>query len=452
MRLKDKLARLSRPVGSSTAAVAYEHAVRMDAARAFDEAGDAAQRAERIVRLRALIGEVTERARYTGASADASAAKERRRTERRAELPAGALHHTAQGPLHRIETYLPPEHCHGRVAVRGALSVDAGLVAKLALDPGLEGVDFSRMLLLDTETTGLAGGTGTVPFLIGLAFFEDGALKVEQLFLRELGEERPMLAYLAERLARASCVVSYNGKAFDWPLLRTRAILSRVPIAEPAAHLDLLHCARRLLKARLESVRLCDVERELLGHHREDDVPGSAIPLLYLDYLRGGDAAPLLAVLEHNASDLIGLAAILPRMVAHFAEVRGEDDPSDHLAYAKVALRARDLARAEAFARAAVDGGAASALACEAHRLMATASRRRGDAAAAVAALHACLARAEHAREAALVHHALAKLYEHALKDCRAAHAHARHTLEIEGAEAHGRRVGRLRRKLLAAS
>jgi hypothetical protein len=313
-------------------------------------------------------------------------------------------------------------------------------------------VDWSRMLLLDTETTGLSGGTGTVPFLIGLGYFEDGALKVEQLFLRQLGEERPMLAYLAERMAKASCIVSYNGKSFDWPLLRTRSILNRVPLAEPVAHLDLLHCARRLLKSKMESVRLAEVERELLGHYREDDVHGSAIPLLYLDYLRGGEVSPLLAVLEHNASDLIGLAAILPRIASHFAEVRSEDDPSEHLAFAKVALRARDFQRAEAFAHAVTSGGARVALVREAHELVATSSKRRGDVGGAVAALHASLERAETAEQAALVHHALAKVYEHSLKDWSAAHAHARHTLAIEGPDAHGRRIGRLRRKLLTMS
>ena len=185
-----------------------------------------------------------------------------------------------------------------------------------------------------------------------------------------------MLAYLAERMAQASCIVSYNGKAFDWPLLRTRSILNRVPLAEPVAHLDLLHCARRLLKPKLESVRLTDVERELLGHYREDDVHGSAIPLLYLDYLRGGDVEPLLSVLEHNASDLIGLAAILPRIASHFAEVRSEDDPSEHLAYAKVALRARDFSarsvRAAASRRDSIRGG-------QAHQVVAASSRSRGD-------------------------------------------------------------------------
>jgi len=446
VRLRDKLARLPQPSRFSDD-IPDEHAVREGVVRAFDD-GDGA-RLDRIARLRTMIGQVANRAQHTG-QASLRRAPGRRGPE---PLPVGETRQTPDGPLHVIETFLEPGHCHGRVAVRGALSVDASIVAKLALDPKLASVDLSRMIMLDTETTGLAGGTGTVPFLIGLAYFEEGALKVEQLFLRQLGQERPMLAHLAERLAQASCIVSYNGKAFDWPLLRTRSILNRVPLPEPVAHLDLLHCARRLLKPKLDSVRLCEVERELLGHYRSDeDVPGSLIPLLYLDYLRGGDVKPLLGVLEHNASDVIGLAAILPRMASHFSEVCSQDDPIDHLAFAKVAMRARDFERAEAFARAATGGGGASAVVRDAHQVVAATSRKRGDLGAAVRALLACLERTETALQAAFVHHALAKIYEHDLKDFGAAHRHARHTLEIEGPLAHGRRIGRLRRKLLAAS
>jgi uncharacterized protein YprB with RNaseH-like and TPR domain len=466
MRLRDKLERLAAPSGLARLSSARDEAelrahavleshVEREAFAGTDiEPRRAAPRAEvnrwqpafdthqdRIARLRSLIAGVSER--------DGSGVQRGVRRRGPLPLPVGELRDTAHGPVHLIETYLPPTHCHGRVEVRRALAVQAQLVSTLALDPRLGDVDFTRMLLLDTETTGLSGGTGTVPFLIGLAFFEDGALKVEQLFLRELGQEKPMLAYLAERLSQASCIVSYNGKAFDWPLLRTRSILSRVPLREPPAHLDLLHCARRILKGRLDSVRLAEVERAMLGHYREDDVAGALIPSLYLEYLRGGDVEPLRAVVEHNASDLIGLAAILPRLVEHFAEVRREDDPHDHLAFAKVALRAKDFARAESFARAAAEYTDHDALACEAHGVLASSSRKRGDARAAIAALHAALERSRTAEQAAALHCALSKLYERGAKDPLKAYAHARHTLEAEGPDAHGRRLGRLHRRLL---
>ena len=241
------------------------------------------------------------------------------------------------------------------MVVRDALRAESELVARLALDPAFAGIDMSRMLILDTETTGLAGGAGTVPFLIGMAWFEDGALRVEQLFLREFGGEVPLLHRLAEQLVRASCIVSYNGKSFDWPLLRARFVLNRVPMPQPPPHLDLLHCVRRVCKPRMQSVRLCEVERALLGYYREDDIDGALIPGLYLAYLRGADPCTLLPVITHNEQDVVALAAILWRMCAHFSSVQPGDDPRDHLAYARVALRAGDLERAQAFADAAAN-------------------------------------------------------------------------------------------------
>lgn len=446
MRLKDKLARLTpmhAPIGG--AQVHVESVQLIDAAD-FNQAPFEPARVERIAKLRALIGDISGRDRATNAL---EPREPRARSREPQPLPIGVTRETSAGPVHVIETYLAPEHRHGRVAVRGALSVRADLVAKLALDPRLAEVDFSRMLLLDTETTGLAGGTGTIPFLIGLGFFEDGALKIEQLFLRQLGAERPLLTYLAERMAQASCIVTYNGKSFDWPLVRTRSILCRVPLPEPRAHLDLLHCVRRILKPRMESVRLCEVERALLGHDREDDLPGALIPERYLEYLRGGDPRAMLPVIEHNVSDLVGLAAILPRLVEHFAEVKLDEDPHEHFAFAKVALRAKDFDRATAFARAAAEHGIQDDLVREAHLLVASALRKQGDPLAAAQALLASLARAHGTVHAGHIHHALAKLYERVLRDPASAHRHARLTLEAEGPAAHGSRVGRLRKKLL---
>ena len=159
MRLKDKLARLAQPAAQA-GALAQELVVREEVVRSFDD--DDAARLERIARLRSMIGEVADRARHTGEPIAARAVGTTRKGRQQAALPVGALRDTPDGPLHVVETFLPPDHCHGRVAVRGALTVDAALVAKLALDPKLEAVDLTRMLLLDTETTGLAGGTGTV--------------------------------------------------------------------------------------------------------------------------------------------------------------------------------------------------------------------------------------------------------------------------------------------------
>jgi uncharacterized protein YprB with RNaseH-like and TPR domain len=365
----------------------------------------------------------------------------------RGALP-GQRRDTEHGDIHLIDEYLEPHHHHGRTPIREVRQISAQRLAQLALDSALEGVDFRRALFLDTETTGLAGGAGTVPFLIGIGWFEDESMRIQQLFLPELGHEAPMLHWLCERVARSSCVVSFNGKAFDWPLLRSRFVLNRVRAPDLPPHLDLLHCARRVLRPRLKSVRLVELERRVLGMYREDDISGALIPQLYFDYLDGGDVSPLARVIEHNANDVIALAALVATLVSHFDEVHGADDPRDHLAYAKVAERAGDRARAKSFARAAAQGGGEPACTVEAWMLHARLARRAGNVEEEEIALLAALRAADDDELRAAVQLALAKLYEHRRPDLQRALEHAVGTALVEGAEAAERRVARLGRRL----
>jgi len=368
----------------------------------------------------------------------------------RGSLP-GQRRETEHGELHLIDEYLEPEHHHGQSPIAKALEVSTERLAQLALDPTLERIDLQRALFLDTETTGLAGGTGTVPFLIGIAWFEDQSMRIQQLFLPELGREAPMLSWLRERVQQSSCVVSFNGKTFDWPLLRNRFVLNRVRAPALPPHLDLLHCARRVLRPRLKSVRLVELERRVLGMYREDDVSGALIPQLYFDYLDGGDVSPIAKVIEHNANDLIALAALLAELVGHFDEVHGSDDPRDHLAYAKVAERTGDRARARSFADAAAQGGGESACTVEACLLNARMARRGGDVDDEERALLDALLAADDELLRAVVQLALAKLYEHRRKDLDRALEHAKGTAAAEGDEAAERRLARLQRRLGAS-
>lgn len=365
----------------------------------------------------------------------------------RGALP-GKVHDTEHGQLHLIDEYLEPHHHHGKAPISKALQVSTERLAQLALDPSLEGVDMRRALFLDTETTGLAGGTGTVPFLIGIGWFEDESMRIQQLFLPELGREAPMLHWLRERLAESSCVVSFNGKTFDWPLLRNRFVLNRVRAPALPPHLDLLHCARRILRPRLRSVRLVELERKVLGMYREDDISGALIPQLYFDYLDGGDVSPIAKVIEHNANDLIALAALVAKLVSHFDEVHGADDPRDHLAYARVAERTGDRGRARSFASAAARGGGDSACTVQACMLSARMARRVGDIDEEEGALLQALAAADDEPLRGVVELELAKLYEHRRKDLRCALRHAAGTVPAEGKEASERRVARLMRRL----
>ncbi len=168
-----------------------------------------------------------------------------------------------------------------------------------------------RLIYLDTETTGLAGGTGTCAFLIGIGTIEGSQFVVRQFFLRDYPEEKAILHALAEILGAFDGIVTYNGKTFDIPLLETRYALARLksPFAR-LVHLDALHPARRLWRLRLERCKLQDLESAILGIDREGDVAGADIPAIYFDYLRAGDARGLQPVFHHNALDIMTLAAI----------------------------------------------------------------------------------------------------------------------------------------------
>jgi hypothetical protein len=166
------------------------------------------------------------------------------------------------------------------------------------------------VLFVDTETTGLAGGTGTYAFLVGAGWVEAEGFVVTQYFMRDLDEEPALLAALAPVVERAAAVVTFNGGGFDLPLLETRFVLARR--RWPAlAHLDLLRPARRVWTACFDDCRLATLERAVLGLTRESDVPGGLIPSIYFDWLRSRRASPLARVFAHNRDDILSLAALL---------------------------------------------------------------------------------------------------------------------------------------------
>lgn len=362
----------------------------------------------------------------------------------------GALEETDFGPLHVVRATFDPDHCHGEAPVGRALAVAAREVARFALDPELAEVDIERALFLDTETTGLYGA-GTVPFLIGLGWFEGGCLELRQLFLRRLGEERPMLEFLADRLTRASCIITYNGKSFDWPLIGQRFVMNRLPPPPDPLHLDLLHCARRAYKKRIGGARLVQIEERVLGMQRVDDTPGHEIPLIYLDFVRGGPADRVAGVIQHNAHDIVAMAALLGRLGERFAAAHRDDDPRDLLSYARIAERAGDPQRAADFARVAAERSTGSH-AADAWLLHATLARRRGDVDEAQRGYEAALAEAVDREQSGAAHLALAKLFEHRRKDFDQALRHAYHTRWMEGAPAWQKRIDRIERKRARAA
>jgi uncharacterized protein YprB with RNaseH-like and TPR domain len=241
--------------------------------------------------------------------------------DRLAELLGARINRNHYGEhLSLQQCYATPEMCSPDARSLSLLlpqSPDAQDFAKLAIDP-------EQWLFLDTETTGLAGGTGTYAFMVGIAWWDSGGLQVEQFFLRDLDEEHSLLLELSERMKQRPVLVTFNGKSFDWPLLETRYRMTRaVPAFSPKLHLDLLHPARQLWRLQLGSVRLKDLERHVLGGDgrpldwaRHDDIDSSLIPQMYFNYLRGGPAEPLAGIFRHNQMDLRGLAALAGKILA----------------------------------------------------------------------------------------------------------------------------------------
>jgi len=247
--------------------------------------------------------------------------------------------------------------------------------------------DPSRWLFLDTETTGLAGGTGTYAFLIGIAWWDAGGLQVEQFFMRDFTEEYSLLEELAARIRERPVLLTFNGKSFDWPLLENRFALTR-SIAAPqlAAHLDLLHPARALWKLRLASVRLVELERSVLdpqrlGWHREEDVDSALIPQRYFDYLHGGPLAPLAGIVRHNQMDLRGLAALFGKInqtLTESPDVAEECESLDLFGLSRFLQRRGHPERAQAACAQALAIGLPADVRPRAQKQLALMAKRRG--------------------------------------------------------------------------
>lgn len=235
------------------------------------------------------------------------------------EVAGGREEATPFGSCYVIEREYTLDHQHGPHLLGALRTIRPALLAALGGDLRLATLPTEQLVLIDTETTGLAGGTGTHVFLVGLGFFRiapDGVaiFVVRQYFLRDLREERALLHAVRTMLGEFGALVSFNGKSFDWPLLTTRFILARLAQQGRTTdwpHLDLLHPARRVWKHRLRSCSLGTLEAEILGVTRTSDVPSALIPELYFRYLRDNDVRPLLPVLTHNEIDIVSLLTLL---------------------------------------------------------------------------------------------------------------------------------------------
>ncbi len=203
------------------------------------------------------------------------------------------------------------DYRHGAVTLNAIENVDLELLALVGKDERLKSVQLEQTLFFDTETTGLSSGAGTYIFLAGFGYFAESGFVVKQFLLRDYNEELAFLYAINELFKQFTGLVSYNGKSFDWHLIESRFVFSRLePALNKPPHLDLVHTARRIWRHRLTDCSLGNIERYVLDFFRHEDIPGFQIPSIYFQYLREKNVAPLLPIIRHNEWDILSLAAL----------------------------------------------------------------------------------------------------------------------------------------------
>jgi uncharacterized protein YprB with RNaseH-like and TPR domain len=230
------------------------------------------------------------------------------------DLVPGMIRSNENGSCYVIENRYPLSWLHGGIGLGETTAIGSDIIAALG-GPDCEGLQADNLIYMDTETTGLSGGAGTVAFLVGVGFFEDGAYIIRQYFMRDYDDEAAMLAELQKLFQRLQGFVTFNGKAFDINLLLGRFISNRLkPAFREKPNLDLLYPSRRVWGLKLESCRLSSLEENVLGEFRSDDIPGAMIPSVYFKYLEDRDASDIKRVVRHNELDILSMVALLGKL------------------------------------------------------------------------------------------------------------------------------------------
>ncbi len=267
------------------------------------------------------------------------------------------------------------------------------------------------VLFLDTETTGLSGGVGTVAFQVGIGYFAPSGFVVEQLLMHDYPEEAEMLRILSALMKRFSVLCTFNGRTFDVPLLRSRFVMNRMIDATfPQVHADVLYPARRLWKLRLKQCSLGNLEEQLLHISREDDLPGALVPQTYFQYLKDGDFAPLERILAHNKQDILSLAQLFFFLCEQVARPEQIAYGEDLLSLAKSLEKRGESQKAMKCYRLCAGGE----MRVQAYHAIASTEKRRGNTAAAIRLYETMARRGD---DPVGAYEALAKLYEHKVGD-----------------------------------
>jgi len=280
------------------------------------------------------------------------------------EWAQGEVVSNEHGPHFQMEKLYESHRRHGSADIGALRELPDNLLDTLGggtIPPAAPG----RWAFLDTETTGLAGGSGTYAFLIGVGSITPEGFRVRQFFMREYAEERSLLSALTQYLERFDVLITYNGKTYDQPLLETRyRMIRQKPPFGRLQHLDLLHGARRLWKLRFANCRLTHLENQVLGVEREGDLPGEMIPYVYFEYLRSNEAQRLVPIFHHNALDILTLGCLTALVPAAFRATDAESLAAlglrrgeEYLGIARWLLAAEQTERGLDLLKRAVDAG-----------------------------------------------------------------------------------------------
>jgi uncharacterized protein len=412
---------------------------------------------EQLAALRERIRRIDKK--YAGQQANRNSVVTRPRVSRVfvEEWASGEVVENEYGCHFRMEKLYESHKRHGSADIGALADLPANLLDGLS-ECTMPVVTPERWAFLDTETTGLAGGAGTYAFLIGVGRITRQGFSIRQFFMREYAEEKSLLAALAEHLNEFDVLITYNGKAYDQPLLETRyRMMRQKPPFSRLAHLDLLHGARRIWKLRYENCRLSFLESQVLGVERQGDLPGELIPYVYFEYLRSGEALRLVPIFHHNAIDILTLgclAAIVP------SAFRSSDPESlralglrrgeEYLGIARWFLAARDKEKALELFKRAIDAGLPDSLLFPALWEVSRLERKAGHTASSLSILSDLAGSKNPCRAGALSE--LAKYYERSERNYVLALEFARQALALDGSEASERRIARLENKIAKLS
>lgn len=354
---------------------------------------------------------------------------------------------TAHGRHFETERLYERHRRHGSIGIADLEQMPHDLLQPIS-NGEIASVPPEKWCFLDTETTGLAGGSGTYAFLIGVGRITPQGFRIRQFFMREFGEEASQLSALHEHLKQFDVLITYNGRTYDQPLLETRyRMVRQKPPFAALEHLDLLFGARRLWRLRFDSCRLVDLENQILGVERQGDLPGDMIPYVYFEYLRTQELMRLLPIFHHNAVDILTLAcltAIVP-LAFHAPEQAKFAHGAEMVGLARWWRQAEQWDNALSLFRQAIQRGLPDDLTFRTLWDIAALEKKLKREHAALPVLTELAGVRNPWRSAAFQE--LAKYYERRERNFPMALEMARNAMDIEPTEALQRRLDRLKRK-----